>query len=558
MKIEQNTNSADFFTKQMIMIRTALLFISLLGACRLWGQESWHDTVQKVEQVFSRYKPGRPGAQLAIARNGKVIFSKAWGMAELQHGIPMTTGSILEIASVSKQFVAAAILHLEQEGKLSLEDEVTKYIPEIPSYGAPIRIRHLLQQTSGLRDWENLVDMAGWPSTTRTHGHAHALYIIARQKALNHTPGAEHSYSNSNYVLLAMIVQKASGISLSDYTSKIIFEPAGMQSTSWRTSFRKVVPRRATAYVKSGDDYYENMSISNAATMLSTAEDLIRWNEFYLRDRFGNPSLLSKQLHAEPFGNGMTNSYRSGLLVDSMHGYQRIGHTGATAGYRANLEYFPALGLSIAFLSNTSEFDFDKFNIDDEIRKIFLNISGKPEQESVNDTALLSPALLALYSGWYRNVKTDAGLKLYQKQGKLYSTYRKSVLLNGKGADHFFADSRVVFSGKGLTLINDAKETVYYEKQSDTTAAGELSGFAGNYRSGEADAYWKITLRAGKLYVWQRPGREFDLQPTYRDGFDSPAGSLFFIRNKKGMITGFRNSTWRARGVLFEKLQTAQ
>src|SRR5688572_26143414 len=170
--------------------------------------QSWQDTIAQIEKIFARYKPANPGAQLAIGRHGKVIFSKAWGMADMEHNIPLSTESITEAGSVSKQFTAAAILLLEQQGKLSLEDDVRKYIPELPAYGKVITLRHMMQHKSGLKDWGAVMSIAGWPRSTKTYNNDDALYVISNQKTLNYKPGDEYLYSNSNYNLFAIIIQR--------------------------------------------------------------------------------------------------------------------------------------------------------------------------------------------------------------------------------------------------------------------------------------------------------------------------------------------------------------
>ena len=174
-------------------------------------------------------------------------------MANLESGTALTTGSIVEAGSLSKQFTAAAVLLLTQQGKLKLDDPVDRYIPGLPSYGKPILVRHLIHHTSGLREWRDIAEFAGSPLVLRVMDNKAALDIICRQKSINNVPGAAFRYSNSNYILLALIVEKASGMSFADFTRKYIFEPAGMTRTQWRDDFRKVVPGRSQAYeVKNG------------------------------------------------------------------------------------------------------------------------------------------------------------------------------------------------------------------------------------------------------------------------------------------------------------------
>ena len=176
--------------------------------CSTLQAQSAKDTSDKIEKIFARYKPQNPGAQLTISKNGVILFSKAWGMANLENNIPMSLNNVSEAGSVSKQFTAAAILMLEMQGKLSLHDDIRKYLPEMPDYGEVIKIRHLMHHSSGLRDWGSIAELAGWPRTTKTYHNEDALEIIVRQKTLNNKPGDEFGYSNSNFNLQGVIVER--------------------------------------------------------------------------------------------------------------------------------------------------------------------------------------------------------------------------------------------------------------------------------------------------------------------------------------------------------------
>lgn len=349
--------------KKLFLIAFVLTSISSFA-------QSWADTVQKIEKLFEQYKDV-PGAQLAISRNGQLIFSKAWGLADLEHDTPLTTRSLTEAGSISKQFTAACILLLEQQGKLSLEDDVRKYIPELPDYGTPIRLRHMMQHTSGLRDWGAVVSLTGWPRSSKAYSNEDALHVISRQKALNNVPGAEYIYSNSNYNLFAIIIQRVSGLSLADFSRKYIFDPAGMKQSQWRDDYRRVVKNRAIAYSPSKNGYYTAMPNENVygnGGLLTTAEELLQWNQYYLTGRLGSPSLLQKQLHSDLLNSGRKNNYGAGLVLENTNGWTDITHNGATAGYRADLHHFPELGLSIAWLSNNSR----SMAVVDEVINLFV------------------------------------------------------------------------------------------------------------------------------------------------------------------------------------------
>lgn len=453
-----------------------IFLVLISGNCCLASAQSWTDTVAAIEKIFSRYNSNTaPGAELAISRNGQVIFSKAWGMADLEHNVPLTTNSLSEAGSVSKQFTAAAILLLEQQGKLSLDDDVRKHIPELPDYGKVITLRHMMQHTSGLKDWGSVMELAGWGRGSRAYSNEYALYVVSKQESLNNNPGDEYIYSNSNYNLLAVIVQRVTGLTLATFTERNIFQPAGMKHTEWRANYRKVVKDRAIAYSKSGQLYYTNMPNENAygnGGLLTTAEDLLAWNHYYLSGKFGNPSLLPDQTATRKLNNGRANNYAAGLVTDSINGWKAISHTGATAGYRAYLEHFPEAGLSIAWLSNTSAFDNDTFNLSNAVRKIFLpNRPVAPRSRPANastsvakpEPADTSASNLESYVGVYYSREAEATYDIAFKSGRLLLQIKPTVtfILTPASKDVFnFPMGQVSFVRDGQKRVTELKVSI--------------------------------------------------------------------------------------------------
>ncbi|MGH7555229.1 MAG: serine hydrolase domain-containing protein, partial [Longimicrobiales bacterium] len=222
----------------MRIARNLVLAFSLLAQPISLAAQNAVDSAAKVDALFARWNSTEtPGCAVGVARDGRTILSRSYGMADLEHDVSSTPATIYEAGSVTKQFTAAAIQLLAAQGKLSLDDEVRKYIPELPDYGVPLTIRHMMTHTSGLRDWGSIAGIAGWPRTTRAHTHAHVLDIVSRQRALNFTPGSEHSYSNTGYNLQAVIVERVSGMSLGEFTRQQLFQPLGMTSTQWRDDY---------------------------------------------------------------------------------------------------------------------------------------------------------------------------------------------------------------------------------------------------------------------------------------------------------------------------------
>ncbi|MFN0099853.1 MAG: serine hydrolase domain-containing protein [Gemmatimonadaceae bacterium] len=321
------------------------------------------DVQALADKVFAQYTSAVPGCVVGVAQTGAILLEKAYGAADLEQRTALTANSILEAGSVAKQFTAAAVTLLALEGKLRFGDEIQKYFPEIPRYERPVTVRMLLDHTSGLRDWGDIVNMAGWRRGTRAVTHAHVLEVIARQRRTNYPPGDRYSYTNSGYNLLAMLVARVSGQTFAEFTRARLFVPLGMTSTSWRDDYRRVVPGRATAYAPLGaaSGWATDMPFEDAhgnGALLTTVGDLLRWNEALTKRSVGGvvgSALVDSLTRTGRLTNGESITYAAGLVVDRYRGTTQIGHSGATAGYRAYLARYPEQrDLSVAVLCNNS------------------------------------------------------------------------------------------------------------------------------------------------------------------------------------------------------------
>lgn len=311
----------------------------------------------RVDAIFDRWSTTTPGCAVGVSKAGKPVLQKAYGMADLEHDVPNRADTIFEAGSVSKQFTAAAILLLAKDGKLSLDDQARKYVPELPDYGAPLTIRHMLQHASGLRDWGEIASIAGWPRTSRVHTHAHVLDIVSRQKALNFPSGTRYSYSNTGYNLAAVIVARVSGQSFAEFSQERIFKPLGMTRTSWRDDFTAIVKDRAIAYSQTQSGFRMNMPFEDVhgnGGLLTTVGDLLKWNNNFTNPKVGDAAFVKLQEDPGTFNDGKPQTYAMGLMVGTHKGVPEIAHSGSTAGYRAHLTRFPKQEVSVAVLCNVS------------------------------------------------------------------------------------------------------------------------------------------------------------------------------------------------------------
>ena len=271
----------------------------------------------RIDQVFaSAERPGSPGCAVGAGRDGRVLYTHGYGLANLEYDVPITGASIFESGSVAKQFTAAAIVLLAQDGKLSLDDDIRKYLPEVPDFGETIRIRHLLTHTSGLRDQWELLGIEGRGPGTQVHSPATTLDLVAHQKALNFPPGTEYSYSNTGYALAGVIVQRVSGQTLDAFTQARLFGPLGMTHTRWRDDFTAVVKGRTTAYSGTAErGFHTDMSFTNMignGGLLTTVGDLLLWNENFFNPNGWRPGVRRYDADAHGTAERPANHVRAG------------------------------------------------------------------------------------------------------------------------------------------------------------------------------------------------------------------------------------------------------
>lgn len=355
------------------MIRIAVVFVLAFVATSASAQPAVSE--KAVDAIFARWTTTTPGCAVGVALRGKPVLTKAYGMADLERGVPNTPETIFESGSVAKQFTAMAVLLLAADGRLSLDDEVRKHVPELPDYGTLLTIRHLLTHTSGLRDWGSVAAIAGWPRTTREYTHADVLDIVSRQKSLNFAPGTDWSYSNTGFNLAAIIVDRLSGMSFADFSKRRIFEPLGMTNTQWRDDHRRIVKGRAVAYSTASGGYEIEMPFENVhgnGGLLTTVGDLLKWNENFVTPKVGTAALLAEQQRLGKLKNGRDMDYGLGLYVRPLDGVKNVYHSGSTAGYRAHLNRFPDTNTSVAVLCNGS--DGEATRAANEVSRLYLGL----------------------------------------------------------------------------------------------------------------------------------------------------------------------------------------
>ncbi len=498
----------------------------------------------QVEKIFAGFNhTDSPGCAAGASIDGATVLNTAYGMADLEHNIALNPDSVFEPGSVTKQFTAAAVLLLAQDGKLSLDDPVKKYIPELPDYGSTITIRHLLNHTSGLRDWGEVADTAGWPRGTRAHSNVNVLDITIRQKALNYPPGAEYSYTNTGFNLLAILVGRVAGKSLAEFTRERIFLPLGMTSTEWRDDYQRIVRNRAIAYAQTGGTMRQDMPLENAhgnGGLLTTVGDMLRWNRNFTEMKVGGPGFVQAQVQQGRLNDGRTIAYAAGLMVLSWKGLREVSHSGATAGYRGWLARYPDQGLSVAVLCNTNAANHLKLG--HAVADVYL--ASILPKHAVEASVPVDPAVLQAEAGLYRSERDHSETSVDLKDGHLQidgSTILRAVSAKSfvLGEDGPAVDFETEPSGKAIRMHvgGEVGGGEYYEKVPRANPSRtDLEAMTGEYASDEAEVTLKVTLEQNGLAIHRRPDAVIPLTPTYPDGFSSSMGSVRFIRDSGGRV----------------------
>ena len=534
---------------------TLTFLLALAG--HLTASAQSRDTIHWIDGLFSHWNNATPGASVAISRNGKIIYKKAFGLADLEHLAPNTTETIFECGSVSKQFTAMSILLLAKDGWLNLQDDVRKHVPELPSYDKPIRIQHLLNHTSGLKDWGTIGALAGWPRTTRVYTQDLALQIICKQQSLNFTPGSEYSYSNTNYSLLVTILERVSGMSLEEFTRIRFFEPLNMKSTRWRSNFQQIISGRAVAYAATRDGYEQQMPFENIyghGGLLTTTSDLLKWNALLENYTIGGGDVFKQRIKKGTLNNGKEINYAAGLFIGKVNGHDEIQHSGATAGYRGWLAYYPQTKLSITLLSNDGSFQPAAVGL--QLAEIFLGKSATRKEPAM---ALVQPEDLKRFKGTYRSIRHFDAITLTYIDGRLRASnhnIEKEKDVKPLHRDTLYLDGqRWVYLTPDLIMATDATDTLRYARVAPpNTDPTKLKALEGTYWSDEAEVAFEIKLSGNQLWAQRKPTQSFPLHASFHDGFFSDTSQLFeFLRNNQGVVTVLLVSQSRAERVRFVK-----
>lgn len=539
-----------------------LLILCFLFVCNLqifsYAQNADVDHA-KVDQIFAAYnKPDSPGCALGVIRDGEFAYRKAYGSGSLELGTPLSSRSVFYMGSVSKQFTAASVVLAQEQGYLSLDDDVHKYIPELPDYGRPITLRHLLHHTSGLRDFLTLLSLSG-RSEADLHSSEEMLALIVRQKELNNIPGDEYIYSNTNYFLLGEVIRRTTKKSLEKFAAENIFNPLGMTHTRFYDDHSMVIPNRVAAYGPTGNgkfvvDWSTNFDTVGAGGLMSTVDDLLLWDRNFYSNKLGKGTLLKELQTQGALNNGKKISYALGLEIGTYRGLPIVEHGGALFGYRSEILRFPEQRFTVLCLCNVA--NAGPGNLSRAVADVYLRSELKSEggegksQGGLPDASrfagkYLDPRTHNIYSftssdgnliGWGTRLRRD-GPNAFQDLGGNPIHFEET---NGTMQAVLELDGERFFAGGRVRDIHP-NET-------------ELADFSGAYASAELDATYHLSVEKGSLWLrigWNEP---VQLSPIAKDEFDGgDIGTLVFHRDASHRVVEVAVYAGNARDVRLKK-----
>ncbi len=523
----------------------------------------------KLDELFLPWdRPTTPGAAVVVVKDGAVVYRGGFGSANLEHGIPITPSTVFDIASVSKQFAGLAIAVLVEEGPVSLDADIREYLPEMPDFGSTVTVRHLVHHTSGLRDWTAALPIAGWRFED-VISFEDILDMARHQRDLNFEPGAEYSYSNTGYNLLAEIVTRVTGVPFAEWMQENVFEPLGMTRTHFHADHDRLVRDRADSYVVDDESGFRNVANNltalGSSSLYTTAEDLAKWALNFETGQVGGKAALELMHQQGVLNSGQQIDYAFGQNVDSYRGARTVSHGGSWAGFRTHLIRFPEQRLAIVVLSNLG--GFDAGGMARRIADIYLADALAPREARERPVVAaaeveVSPETLEGYvgtyklgPGWLLTITRDGDRLLAQ------ATNEPRFPMTAQAENLFWVEAY----GAAVLFPRDASGAVSHIEYRGIHAprvelvnptAAQLADYVGRYYSPELDASYDVVLQDGRLIVRHWKHDDITLTPSLRDEFTGSVWwfrNLEFVRGTDAQVTGLKVTNGRVRNLRFEK-----
>lgn len=534
--------------------------VACIGAAVSVARENSADIESRADKVFAAYdKPSSPGCALGVVRDGNFVYKKGYGEGSLELGVLLTPESVFYMGSVSKQFTAASVVLAAEQGYLSLDDDIRKYIPELPSYGKTITIREMLHHTSGLRDIFGLLTLSG-RNAEDIHPTAELVDLIAHQKALNFKPGDEFLYSNSNYFLMSVVIRRTTGKPLSVFAEENIFKPLGMTHTRFYDDRTLVVPGRVAGYEPREDggfrvDWSTNFEKVGDGGLMSSVDDMLLWDRNFYDNKLGKGTLLRELQTRGVLNNGKQIEYALGLEISAYRGLPTVEHGGALFGYRTELLRFPEQKFSVICLCNVGTSNPGR--LADEVADIYLEGQFPPDRKTAaTAVANVDPRP---FVGLYRDADSHSVYKIGAVDSDL-TLFGQSLKAIGPRRFAFSSGSEVSFESSAggamrATMTSpDTAPRVLQRFEPIKVPAADLTQYAGTYVSEELETSYKFAVKDDSLILTINWQEGVVLEPTVRDEFQAPFGAtVVFRRDAAKRVIGCELYAGRVRNIHFRR-----
>ncbi len=528
----------------------------------------------KVDSLFNHLSVQTPGAVVTIVHNDTVLYTQGYGMANLAYSVPMTENTLIDIGSCAKTFTAFATLLLVEARKISLNDDIRKYLPEFPDYGHKITIRHLGTHTSGIREWIQLIHLSGYGYVGDPKTKEHLLNLIYNQEGLNFVPGEKFNYSNSNYLLLAEIIERVSGKSFAQFTDENIFQPLGMSNTFFYDDFYKIRENAAARYYYEGNELKEvpqHHASPGDGSLYTTSVDMEKWLIYFNKIKNESMNIYSALTEQMKLNDETIISSAFGQYFDPYKGILQFQHSGDAGGINSYVTHFPDENLSIFISCN--DYDCSAQFLALQIADIFLDFESVhyTQIESQHSKSFIHQLPnLKEFEGYYWSEDVNLSREIEYRSDSLFyvrSNGNESPLIP-VSENEFKFDGSTVEAKIWFEVNSTGHKIFYYQYQNDlpntfveyeprTYKPNELYQFEGIYYSRELRSIYEIKVKSGELVaVHFRKGHTI-LTPVMDDFFSGSSisfGQVQFYRNEHKIVSSFEVSSRNAKGIVFRKI----
>jgi len=528
---------------------------------------------KKIDRVFEKFNRfDSPGAAVLVQLHGRNIYKKCFGLANLEHHIPIEPESSFDLASVSKHLTSFAVLLLEKDGKLDLDDDIRRYLPELPDYNTKITIRHLLYQSSGLWEFWTILNKYSGFRDRDYFKMIDVLNLLRHQGELVFNPGTKYAYTNTNYSLLAEIIKRLTGVSFGEWTKKNLFDPLEMENTYFQEDCTIPIPKKATAYLKRDGRYVlarpSNVEIPGSAHAFTTLNDMAKWIDNFRTGKLGGKTVLRKMFTRGTLDNGKEIAYAAGLIVGRHEGVEIIEHSGQTGGYKTMLVYCPEKELGIVILAN--ERSINAYDLSHRILGICLGNGDEsksiPDQSGDNKSIKLDASVLNNILGGYRIEGTNELLGLYRDGNFVFGSIlgRGNKLLlpvsetrfvdySGKFEIHFLTNESGQVNQATMVLHGDT--LVAHKTQLDTEISPKE--FTGSYYCRELGSICAVLEKNRELILSPQRNNDIKLYCLEPNSYVGAWGFMSFNRDGNGRVNGFtlKDELFGFKGLFYSKVR---